>query len=231
MKLFHAAAVFSAAGDDIDARGVDIAVSQNVGKPGEILIDRVKEPREQMAQIMGKDFFGGYLRLLTKCFHFPPDIGAVNGFSALGTKDDTAFDVMQSCVAKELFSELGYDHDAPCLALAGYGSDACPRGFHRDGGQFTYADTRSADRFEKQCEALIVLALRRSDKAFIFVFAQLLFGGAKELFLHLELSHTKVIALQKSEKEIPGGKDGVGTGDGIAFEKLVFSRKYCYAIG
>ena len=52
---FHALAVFCAGADDIDARCVYTAMTENVSELGDILFDAVKYPCEQVAQVVRKD--------------------------------------------------------------------------------------------------------------------------------------------------------------------------------
>lgn len=52
----HAPPVLPPRRNDINARGVDAAVPQNIRQAGNILICGIEEPRKQVAQIVGKDF-------------------------------------------------------------------------------------------------------------------------------------------------------------------------------
>lgn len=58
MHIFHSFAVFGAGGDDIDPSRVYTAVTENVSKFCDVLLNPVKHTSEQVAQVMRKYFFG-----------------------------------------------------------------------------------------------------------------------------------------------------------------------------
>lgn len=84
--MFHSSAVLAAGGNDIDSGCVDAAVAENVRQLCNVLFNPVKCAGKQMPQVMRKDLFRVYPRLLAKAFHLPPDIGAVHRFSCAGDK-------------------------------------------------------------------------------------------------------------------------------------------------
>ena len=55
VHIFHSFAVFRAGGNDINSGRVDAAVTENVGKFGNIFFNSVKHPCKQMAQVMWKN--------------------------------------------------------------------------------------------------------------------------------------------------------------------------------
>lgn len=57
MHIFHSFAVFGAGGDDIDPSRVYTAVTENVSKFCDVLLNPVKHTSEQVAQVMRKYFF------------------------------------------------------------------------------------------------------------------------------------------------------------------------------
>ena len=73
-KALDLAAVLGAGGHDIDAGGVNGAVTQNVGKFGNILFDSVKGSGKQLSQVVREHLALRDLRLLTQGFHFLPYI-------------------------------------------------------------------------------------------------------------------------------------------------------------
>ena len=78
--------MFIAGGNDVNSGCVDTAVTENIGKLGNVLFNPVKCAGKQMPQVMRKDLFRVYPRLPAKAFHLPPDIGAVHRFSCAGDK-------------------------------------------------------------------------------------------------------------------------------------------------
>ena len=53
--IFHTHTVFGAGGNDINSCSVNAAVTENIGKFGEILFLLVKNAGKEMAEIMRKD--------------------------------------------------------------------------------------------------------------------------------------------------------------------------------
>lgn len=68
-----------ARGDDIDPGGVDAAVAQNIRQPGDVMVDGVELPGEQVAQVVGEHFLRVHPGALAEVLHHPPDIGTVQG--------------------------------------------------------------------------------------------------------------------------------------------------------
>ena len=69
--------------DDVYARGIDIAVSENVRELRYILFDSVKRARKQMAQIMRKDLRGRDVRIRAQSLHLAPDIAPSHRLTSL----------------------------------------------------------------------------------------------------------------------------------------------------
>ena len=69
--------MFSAGGDDVDAGGVDVGVSQNIGQFRQIPVDGIKAARKQVPQVVRKDLAALHPSLCTERFHHPPDARAV----------------------------------------------------------------------------------------------------------------------------------------------------------
>ena len=61
--LLHSLSVLRSRRNDIYARRVDTAVSENIGELGDILFYPVEYPREQMPQVVRKNLFGVNVRL------------------------------------------------------------------------------------------------------------------------------------------------------------------------
>ena len=80
--VFHTLTVFISGGDNINSCGVDATVAENVCELGNILFDSVKCSSEQVTQIMRKHLLRIYSRLLTKAFHFTPNVGSAHRLAA-----------------------------------------------------------------------------------------------------------------------------------------------------
>ncbi len=81
--------MFGAGGHDIDAGGIDGAVTQNICQLGNVLFDAVEGAGEQLTQIVGKHLGrfhpGGFAQL----FHCRPDVASIQRFSSTGDEDHT----------------------------------------------------------------------------------------------------------------------------------------------
>ena len=109
--IFHTLTVFIAGGNDINSCGVDTAVTENIGKLGNILFNPVKHPCEQMPQIMGKHFLRIYACLLTKPFHLPPDICTAYRFACAGDKYSACLNPLLRHIAEQFLLQLFYKPD------------------------------------------------------------------------------------------------------------------------
>ena len=56
MHIFHSLAVLRAGGDDINSCCVNAAVTENIGKLGDVLFDSIEHTGEQVAQVVRKYF-------------------------------------------------------------------------------------------------------------------------------------------------------------------------------
>ena len=78
--------MFRAGGNDINAGGVNTAVTEDVGKLGDVLFNTVKGTCEQVTKIMRKYLLRIYSRLLAKAFHFSPNIRAAHWLTVAGNE-------------------------------------------------------------------------------------------------------------------------------------------------
>ena len=76
-------------GDDINPRGVDTAVTENVRELCDVLLQPVKGAGEQVAQIVRKHLVGVDVRVFAERLHLPPDIRSADRSTAAGDKDRT----------------------------------------------------------------------------------------------------------------------------------------------
>ena len=93
--------MFGAGGDNVNPCGVDTAVTENVGKLGNVLFDAVKHPGEQVAQIMRKHLLRIDIRLDAQRFHLPPNIRAADRLARACYKNHTAFNILLCCIAEQ----------------------------------------------------------------------------------------------------------------------------------
>ena len=88
MQSFQLSPVFHAGRHDINARCVDIAVTENICQLGNISLHRIKRPGEELPQIVWKHFVRIYVCFRAKSFHGRPDIASVHGLSGSCAEND-----------------------------------------------------------------------------------------------------------------------------------------------
>lgn len=70
--------MFVAGSDNINSRGVDTAMAENICELSKVFFYAVEGSCEYVAQIMWKHLLRIYTRLNTKIFHFTPDISSAH---------------------------------------------------------------------------------------------------------------------------------------------------------
>ena len=87
--IFHTFTMLGAGADDINARRVYTAVTEDVGKLGNILLYAVEYTGEQVSKIVRKHLVRVDARLRTQRFHVPPDVRPADRLSAACDEDTT----------------------------------------------------------------------------------------------------------------------------------------------
>ena len=85
-------AVLGAGGHNVDPGGINAAVPQNICQLRNILLNAVKSPGKELAEVMGKDLGGIDTRCLTQPFHLCPDVASVQRLTVSCHKDNAAMD-------------------------------------------------------------------------------------------------------------------------------------------
>lgn len=133
---------------DIDPRCINACVPKQVSKTGDVLIDRIKQPGKQVAQVVRKHLLLGYLGLLAERFHVPPDIAAVDRLSAFGYEHSAVFDSRLFCIFPQKFLHRDRYEDHARFVFA---ADRCLSGAHslcRNVLQLADTDPCAANRAE-----------------------------------------------------------------------------------
>ena len=86
--------MFRAGGHQVDAGGVDGAVSQQIRHLRDVPAGPVEHGGEQMPQVMGKDLGRGDPRRLADGFHFAPDLSPGDRPAAPGAEDRAGGDYL-----------------------------------------------------------------------------------------------------------------------------------------
>ena len=77
---------------DIDARGFDAGMAQEVGQLCYVLLLPIVGHGKQVAEVVGKHLVGVHTRSLAQFVHLPPDVGSVHGVSSFGDEHRAADD-------------------------------------------------------------------------------------------------------------------------------------------
>ena len=178
--------------EQIDACGLDRAVTEHIGELGDVLGGAVVYPCEQMPEVVRKHLAAVNVCLLANCFHFAPDLFSGNAVTAFGDEKFTGSDFVFLGVFQQLLAELARQQDRADLALQMHPCGAVPDSIDRDIFQFRYADTRCAYRLHDQRNPYLARLLCRVDQPQIFVLAQIFLIRVKQPFLDFEILHPAV---------------------------------------
>ena len=102
--MFHPSAVLRSGGDDVNACGIDRAVSEDIRQFGDILFNAVERAGEQMAEIVREDLRGADPRLSAKTFHLAPDGRAVDRSAGLRDKNASRSYFLLRTISEQFFS-------------------------------------------------------------------------------------------------------------------------------
>ena len=103
---FNLPAVNISAFHCVNAGGVDVAVTEYVGKAYNVFLQRVKCPREQVAEIVGEHLWPCNSRAIAQFFHIRPYIASVKRFAVSRNEYGAAFYIVSLDVALEHFAKL-----------------------------------------------------------------------------------------------------------------------------
>ena len=117
VHIFHTLTVFIASGDNINSCGVDAAVTENVSELGNILFDTIEGSCEKVAQIMGKYLLWIYPCLLTKAFHFTPNVGSAHWLAISSYEYRTRSNLLLCCIAEQFLLQFSYNKYRACFAF------------------------------------------------------------------------------------------------------------------
>ena len=110
--------MFFAGRYDINSCCVDAAVTEYIGKLGDVLLNSVKRAGEQVAKVMRKHFAGIDIRVPAELFHLTPYVRSADRIACFGNKDRAVADMMPLRVFQQLLLQIAHDDDRPRLALA-----------------------------------------------------------------------------------------------------------------
>ena len=141
-------------GDQIDAGGLDAAVTQDICQLRHIPADPVKGSGKQVPQVVREHLAGLYLRPDTQGFHLRPDLLSGHTSAASGEKDLTGGDFLPRCIPHQLPAELSRQQNGADLALHPNFCFALLNCFDCEIPHFTDPDAGGADGFQQKSQAL-----------------------------------------------------------------------------
>ena len=95
-QAFDLSAMLGSGGHDIDSCGVDAAMAQNIRQLRNILLDPIKSPGKELAQVMGENLGRIHICSMTQPFHLRPNVTAIHRLSALCNEYGSAADSSSS---------------------------------------------------------------------------------------------------------------------------------------
>ena len=82
----------------VDARRVDAAVTEDIRKANDVMLDTVIQSGKQMSQVMWKYFLSAHFRGVAEFFHFCPYIAAIQKLPAGRDKYTSVADPLLFCI-------------------------------------------------------------------------------------------------------------------------------------
>ena len=208
--------MLEAARDDVDARRIDTAVSQDIREPRDVFLYAVKGSGEQVPQIVREHLAGVDAGFLAEALHLPPDIRSVHQLACLGNENRSLFNVPLSRILQKLSLQLLHDKNPARLALAGDDRLAALRCLHGDKPELAHADPCAANGLQEHLQPLIAFLLRSTDEPEIFLSGEFLLLRAVDLSLCLDGPDLAVGPSQIREQAAQRSKHGINSSDRIA---------------
>ena len=165
---------------------------------------------------MWKYLFRIYIGVFTQRFHCLPDVCPVHRLACAGDEDISRFYSLLCCIAEQFLLQVFYNKHRPCLSLAGYGGFAASNSLGCNEPQLADTDPCTADCFQNQAKALVVLSFRRSAQPFIFRPRQFLFFRAVGLPLYSDCFHLAVRPAKIQKQAVQRCQDGIHASHSIA---------------
>lgn len=207
-------------GHDVDARGVDAAVTQNVRQLGDVLFQIVKRPGEEFPQIVWEYLARIYFCPFAQPLHGGPDVAAIQRFAVSGAENDASGDAYGPCVAQQELLQLAGKQYLPALIFAGHADLSPPHRFHREVIQLRDTDAGRADGLHQKPKAPV--SLRRPQEPEVFRPAQFPLRTLVDLPLHPAQPHPTVRQAAEGKEAVHRRQHGVHRSQGVSLiQKLL----------
>ena len=149
-ELLYLSAAYAPCFHGINPRGVYRGMSEYVGKPHNVLFNRIKRPREKVAEIVRKNLLPFHICAFTKRFHHFPYICPVKRFARFRNENAAACYFLLRRIFFQHFTKLFRNDDNAQLA---FHINLCPsvlKRFSADAPKLTHADSRCAYGLHQQ---------------------------------------------------------------------------------
>ena len=158
-----------ARGDQVNAGGLDGAVTQHVSQLDHIPAHLIKGPGKQVPQVMGEHLAGGHPGRLAEPFHLRPDLPSGQTFSASGEKDLAGGGFLLPGVLFQLPAQLAREQDGTQLSFQGDLGSPRLGGLHGDILYLAHPDAGGADSLQEESQPLPAQGVGGGEQALILL--------------------------------------------------------------
>lgn len=124
--------MFDAAGDEIDACGLDGGMAEDIGESHDVVAAGVKRCGKEMTQVMREHFAWCDAGDDGESFHFGPDLSTRQAFSARGEKNLAVGDFLFCGVLQKFAAKARWQKDDADLAFEMHFGATAASGFYGD---------------------------------------------------------------------------------------------------
>ena len=193
LHLLQILSVLGTGGADVNAGGVDAAVTQQVRQLGQVTLQPVERPGEQVAQVVGEYLRAVHPGIAAQRFHLTPNVAAVQRLAGTGDEHWAVGDTMAAGVAQELALQAGGQQHAAELTFAPHHGHAFAGGLHGNGRQLADADAGGADGLQQQGNTGAALLTGGAHQGGVLLSGQLPILRAIGLILDAHLADAAVL--------------------------------------
>lgn len=175
LHSFQQAAMLRAGRHDVDARGVDAAVTENVCQLCNIFLYGIKRPGKEIPQIVREHLARIYICLYAQALHGCPDVASVEGSAGSRAEDHPLCNPGHMRVLQQESFQLAGKKNTACLAFALYSDLTAPDCIDGEVLQLRHADACGADRLQHHPQTCVFP--RGGQQTSVFRFCQLAVSG------------------------------------------------------
>ena len=186
-----------AGGNQINAGGFDATVAQYIRQFRRLPADTVKDPGEQVPQIVGEHFGGLHARPTAEGLHLCPDLLAEQVLSASGEKDLPGGGFVFSGILQQLPAQSAGNENGTDLALQGDLRSSLPGGLRSDIPHLADPDAGGTDGLLQQSKALLPPGPGVGEQAVVLLTGQFPAVLPEQAVLELQELHAACILAQK----------------------------------